>query len=209
MSSDRAIERSIDTLQRIYAVIVALAMNESLKRIFLKSGAGDLDVHFAHLPELLAFFFTAVPFVHGMNRHLDQTLAVSREPGKRWYLGYLLIDFLVFLGESCLLFLLAVSVNDPLFFKLLLGLLVLDVVWSLLTWPITKAVVAQWLIINLIAVVVGGLLIWRFPSIPEAPRQWILMSVAILRTIADYWFARKFYFPADEKKQPDSVPAPV
>jgi len=39
MTSEKAIERSIDTLQRIYAVIAALAINEALKRTFLQGGS--------------------------------------------------------------------------------------------------------------------------------------------------------------------------
>jgi hypothetical protein len=35
MTSEKSVERSIDTLQRIYAVIAALAINEGLKRVFL------------------------------------------------------------------------------------------------------------------------------------------------------------------------------
>ena len=50
MTSEKAVERSIDRLQRIYAVIVALAMNEAIKRLFLQSGAGALDIHYDHIP---------------------------------------------------------------------------------------------------------------------------------------------------------------
>jgi hypothetical protein len=77
MKPERAVERSIDTLQRIYAVVAGLAINESLKRVFLEDGKGNFQFHSANLPEFLAFIVTIVPFVHGMNRHLDKTLSVS------------------------------------------------------------------------------------------------------------------------------------
>ena len=62
MTSEKSVERSIDTLQRIYAVIAALAINEGLKRVFLGQDS-KLAFHADHVPEFIAFVFTAVPFV--------------------------------------------------------------------------------------------------------------------------------------------------
>ncbi len=45
MTSEKTVERSIDSLQRIYAVIIALAFNEAIKRTFLKDGTGALEFH--------------------------------------------------------------------------------------------------------------------------------------------------------------------
>src|ERR1700745_107170 len=134
MTSEKTIERSIDTLQRIYAVVVALALNEALKRTFLQGGAGNVELDVTRMPEFIAFIVTAVPFVHGMNRHLDNTLTTIKKTNRRSLFIVLLIDFAVFLAESCILFLLATSVkSETYFFRLLILLLVLDLVWSFIT----------------------------------------------------------------------------
>jgi hypothetical protein len=93
MTNQQAVQRSIDTLQRIYAVVAGLAINEALKRVFLQDGKGDFAFHTVNLPELVAFILTVVPFVHGMNRHLDKTLTASLEQNNPKLLAYLLIDF--------------------------------------------------------------------------------------------------------------------
>jgi hypothetical protein len=77
MTPERAAERSVDTLQRIYAVVAGLAINEGFKRVFLGKD-GEMHLHHDSLPQLIAFVITAVPFVHGMNRHLDDTSPPAR-----------------------------------------------------------------------------------------------------------------------------------
>jgi hypothetical protein len=198
MTSEKAVERSIDSLQRIYSVIVALAIGEGMKRLFLKVGSGDLEIHYDHFPEFIAFIFTAVPFIHGMNRHLDHTLATSRQENKPGRLVFLLIDFMFFLLESCVLFLLATSVTSSIFFfQLLMGLLVVDALWSFLTWPITKTVVWQWLTINIVMVILSMVLIYWVTFIALDVKPLILMVIAILRTVFDYRLAWDYYFPEE------------
>src|SRR5262249_51242610 len=146
---------------RIYAVVAALAMNEALKRAFLDPATGNFKFSVDYLPEFLAFMVTAVPFVHGMNRHLDKTLARSRTEGNPRFLNYLLLDFFVFIVESSFLFVLAASVTRGLaFFQWLMLLLVIDVVWALITWQITRAVALQWVYVNAAAVVLGVVVIY-------------------------------------------------
>ncbi len=206
MTSEKSVERSIDTLQRIYSVIAALAINEGLKRVFLGPD-GKLDFHADQLPEFIAFVFTAVPFVHGMNRHLDKTLSTSRKENRPRLLSFLLVDFFIFILESALLFVLGISIiSDGHFFQWFVALLVLDIIWSLATWPITKSVVIQWLVVNLVAAAVCLMLIYCIPWIPAWLKQWLLGMVAVLRTVADYKFAWSFYFPQDEVAATAAVP---
>ncbi|HEU4883286.1 MAG TPA: hypothetical protein VFT45_13590 [Longimicrobium sp.] len=200
MTSKRSIERSIDTLQRIYAVIAALAFNEALKRTFLQGGAGDVELDVTRIPEFVAFIVIAVPFLHGMNRHLDNTLSTIVQKNRRGLFVILLIDFLVFMLEACILFLLATSVKGEfLFFRLLILLLLVDLVWSFITWPITKSVIWRWAVVNVIAVILMAVLI-RWAPFSDAATLWVLMSVSVVRTVCDYWLAWGFYFPALEEE---------
>lgn len=199
MKPERAVERSIDTLQRVYAVVAGLAINEALKRVFLQDGRGEYQLHLENLPEFIAFIVTVVPFVHGMNRHLDRTLAASAyRPG---VLAFLLIDLLVFIIESTLLFVLAVTVTHPdQFFPWLIALLAVDAIWGLATWPITKTVVLQWVAVNAaIGVSLWAALRW-LPTDWGIAGEWIMAAMAVVRTGLDYATAWAFYFPLADLK---------
>lgn len=198
MKAERSIERSIDSLQRIYAVIVALAINESMKRFFLKGGQ-DFVLPSTHWPEFIAFMFTSVPFLHGMNRHLDRTLSEVQITGRRWLLVYLLIDFGFFLAEGCLFFSLASTVNTGLpFFENLLYLLLIDVIWAIVTLPVSRTISRKWIAINLAVSAFIITVVFDLTPFALTNKTQLLAAVAILRTIMDYWFGWNFYFPPED-----------
>jgi hypothetical protein len=202
---DKTVERSIDTLQRVYAVIVALAINEAIKRTFLKGGSSDVEIHYEHLPEFIALIATAVPFLHGMNRHLDQTLKVIRDQNKRSLFAILVLDFVVFLAEACILFLLAASVTrDLAFFQLLMVLLLVDVLWVLLTWKITKSVAIRWAIINVAMIAISCMLIYPGGQRCVEFKTYVLAACAVIRTVLDYYLAWGFYFPPEVRDGDDA-----
>jgi hypothetical protein len=198
LKAERSIERSIDSLQRIYAVVVGLAMNEAIKRFFLANN-NQFEMPTANWPEFIAFMVTIVPFLHGMNRHLDRTLAESKKPGKRWLLGFLLVDFGFFIAESCFFVSMAATVSkNAYFFNILLWLLLADAFWAFFTFPVTKSFSWRWMIINVVAC--GGIAYLLFWDV-RLKADWkplILSGVAVLRTILDYWFVWGFYFPPDD-----------
>jgi hypothetical protein len=113
----------------------------------------------------------------------------------------LLVDFFVFIIETSLLFVLAATVTKSSeFFVWLLVLLGIDVLWGLATWPITKTVVLQWVAVNMAAAAVMALVMCLVRDGCAFMREWILAVLAVLRTILDYKFAWRFYFPLDEKE---------
>jgi hypothetical protein len=202
---DKTVERSIDTLQRVYAVIVALAISEGIKRTFLAGGSSRVEIHYSHLAEFVALIAIAVPFLHGMNRHLDDMLALIRKQNRRGLFVLLIFDFVVFLGEGCLLFLLAASVTSGVkFFQLLMVLLVVDVFWAFVTWKITKSVVIRWAGINGAMVAVSLLLIYCFSAKCNEMKTWVLAACAVVRTVVDYWLAWSFYFPSEAPEAGDA-----
>jgi hypothetical protein len=138
-----ALTRTIDTLQRIYAVIAALAIGQALSKSFLKGPEGTLLIHWGdpQVPLAIACIVTVIPFVHGMNRHLDKHAARLKDgPGKDWMMILLSLDFIVFVLECCILLMLGTSVTEVsptgatapnLRFLTVLGILLsMDAVWS-------------------------------------------------------------------------------
>jgi hypothetical protein len=69
------IERSVDSVQRIYAVVIALAISQVIQSLLKNSNGTTMDLSqaLAGLPAFVAFLVTLVPVWQGMNRHLDRS----------------------------------------------------------------------------------------------------------------------------------------
>jgi hypothetical protein len=216
VDTNDALKRSIDTLQRIYAVVAALAIGEALRRAVLKGGgpAHTLQVSWSdiQLPLCVAVLVTVIPFVHGMNRHLDEHMADLAVPAKRSRMvATLMLDFLIFAIQCCVLFSLGGAVDSPgpTFYRIFLALLLIDIFWAILRslfelqaldWnridgqsrdDIIKQVL--WAAINIVAVlaVIGV----ESAAKNDLSQARLLGLLAVIRSGADYWFARDIYFP--------------
>ncbi len=88
---------------------------------------------------------------------------------------------------------------ETFFFQLWILLLAIDLVWSLITFLITKNIIWGWTIVNILAVIFSVFFIYYFDNLELRSKLWILMSIAVLRTVFDYILARKFYFPEEGK----------
>ena len=148
MSSDRPaeptspsprkdIEKSIDSLQRIHAMVSALALGEAVRRLILNPGGADAAFNAEVMPQFIALVCTIVPFYHGMHRHLEHAYLFAQDT--RHPKGVLLIDFVVFVVEACTFFALASLFHSPAFFWVLAALLTFDAVWGGLTALITPS----------------------------------------------------------------------
>jgi len=198
-AAEKSAERSADSLQRLYTVVVALAVGQAITA-FLKDRNTLLDLRSADsvaaLPALLAFFITLVPFYHGMNRHLDRCY-LEHDSGPKQ--GALLLDFTIFFLESFFLLAASWAIRRGLLTFLFLGLLLIgDCIWGVVSHLIHYAggpsTVLRWTLINLIAVAIG-LGVALTTVFGDASRSWMLLVVALLRTVADYWSSWRFYFP--------------
>lgn len=199
LSLEKVIERSVDSLQKIYAVVIALAISQAIQTLLrgskdqVLSSAGDvLDA----MPAFVAFVVTLVPFYHGMNRHLDHCYLEKPEADVRQ--GALLFDFGVFFVEAGLLFAAAWLIRSGLWaFACLGSLLLVDMLWGGLSHLIHywghKPSIVRWSVINLIAG--GAALLVALMVYPSKRLPLILMIIAIGRTVCDYGFCWKFYFP--------------
>jgi hypothetical protein len=203
LSADKRTERSVDSLQKVYAFVISLALVQAIQIVLVDRATMDfvdLQTLLDRAPAFFGLLFVLVPFYHGMNRHLDICYIENAE-GQRAE-GALLFDFAVFFIDSCLLFTVAYSIGHELrpflFLAILLGV---DVIWSSISHWVhyTSAEVPsvkRWSVINTVAIVLGvfvGLVQWYSP----ASKAWLLLVIAAGRTVCDYGFCWGFYFPRD------------
>ena len=192
-----SITRSVDSLQKTYAVIIALAISEVIKSVLspldnLSTGISSITGQSIML--VISFFFLVVPFYHGMNRHLDICYIERPQNPNR---GALLLDFIVFCLESSLLFLFVKFMHRDLYGYFVLGLILfVDLLWGIVSHFIhykkMDNSVIRWTIINIITIILGIII---FSSNCLDNKNALLMTLSIVRTIADYFLCWNFYFP--------------
>jgi len=193
---ERIKERSVDSLQQIYAVVIALAISQAIQSLLKDTVTGnvlDRAQIIVGLPALVAFAVTLVPFWHGMNRHLDRCY-LEKKGGVRE--GALLLDFVAFFAEASLLFAAGWSLRSGIHSFIFLGLMLsVDMLWGFVShqihFPGQKSHVVKWSAINVAAIFVAILVV----SLPFNSKPSVLMAVAILRSVVDYSLCWKFYFP--------------
>jgi hypothetical protein len=204
MSSEagRINERSVDSLENIYAVVIALAIAQAVQGLLKDPVSGTLLDHsqiIVGLPAFVAFLVTLVPFWHGMNRHLDRCYLEKKSDVAH---GAVLLDFATFFLEASLLFAAGWSLRSGIYtFIALGGLLVVDMLWGfishLIHFPGQKSHVRRWSAINIVAIVIAILIV----TYAFQPKTIVLMVVAIVRSIMDYWLCWDFYFPHPVAKE--------
>jgi hypothetical protein len=214
---DEMLKRSVDSLQRLYAVVVGLAVTICIQQalsgsdgklhtwVDAKANADFLSSLFwPKLPIVLSFVASIVPFFHGMNRHLDRVyLEETVSPAKE---GFIVLDFFIFFFESCLLVGLASLVNTGDNFFVALGLLlVIDCLWAFISHGVHYGRLAMpttlwWGVINVVALIVLLVILYSNAFQEGWKRTWALAGVACIRTAVDYIVCWRFYIPAVPSK---------
>src|SRR5438132_421457 len=188
-AAKRGVERSIDTLQRLYTVVVALAIGVGIKSLFEDRVSHALRTWTEVIPRLLpllALVITLVPFVQGMGRHFDK--CYLERPVEHQARGALLLDFATFFAQATLMFLAATFLDNALLSFAVLGFLLgVDMLWALVSHLIhySKALQARggpppesysgparWLTINSLAIAVG-LLLALPQTYSESVKSWV------------------------------------
>jgi hypothetical protein len=200
-----AIKRSVDSLQRIYSMIIALAIAYAISTVFIDEHQylRNLDAILPNLPKFLTFIVIIVPFFHGMNRHLDRCyLTKECDPIK----GALLYDFFFFFVESVILFIFAGTLRSPglTCYKVLAILLVIDSCWAILScwvhYKSFKNTPGTWCVINAISVGLG-VIVYFHHYFDESGKVWVFFVMALARSIVDYKLCWRFYFPEATSSQ--------
>ena len=194
-----AIARSVDSLQKIYAVIIALAIG-NLANVVLRdlNEISELDTVVPYLPVILSFFLTIVPFYHGMNRHLDICYIENEDSFSK---GSLIFDFFIFSFEALSFLVLSFFIKTGLAAFAILGfILVFDTLWSYIShwthYNHIKPTTRIWAYINAITVCVG-FLIYSLDFILN--KEILFLILFILRIFFDYKLGYRFYFPDSRK----------
>lgn len=212
-------QRSVDNLQRLYTVIIALALTKAVELLVVKATLNSVAqstigflgsiVSSNTFPMFAALAFTVTPFYHGANRFLDDTYVFNPNPPKP-HLN--MFDYAVFFGEALLFLLMALTLdNGSVFFGFYLCLLLVDFIWAfLIVAPSDRdgtGCAKKWGWLNLgCLVLVMVLLSLQFQS--EARRFQILSAIAVLRTILDYKLCWKMYWvPSDSRPAAASLTA--
>ncbi len=196
-------QRSVDSLQKIYAVIVALAVSLSIQRLVINPADNSFLLStktLESLPAFLSLVAILVPFYHGMNRHLDKCYLENEE--NKVIRGALLFDFIVFFFEASLLFIIAASISSGLQSYVFIGILLfIDMVWGIISHWIhykkKKPGVIIWSFINFCTLVIAPF-VYLIDAYTDNSKSWLLFALAVTRTVADYKFCWEFYFPNTE-----------
>jgi hypothetical protein len=123
----------------------------------------------------------------------------------------LLLDFFVFMAEGGLFFAITSSLRQQNQAFVFFGLLLLtDILWTVVAQLVHRkgknSVLSAWPGINLIALVVG-VLILSFSFVGPEWKGWLLFLLALVRTVVDYKRSWSFYFPFEDDEIPDTVTA--
>jgi len=172
---------STETFKMIYYVIIGLAFTEALASFFR---GGSPILLFALLP-------TICRFVHGASIHLE----MDRNSKKRWKLP---LDFGGFFFQASFFYLMSQSLLDLKKFSLYFGIVLFsDGLWLLVLKSIKylefERSEKQWLWSDFIfGPVFISLFIFNCSS---ASWAYIILILAIIATIWDYWYNNLVYFP--------------
>ncbi len=204
---NKARELSVSNLQRLYTVVMSLAVAESLRRLLSDYGDKGQLPEFASVVAVFSLLITAIPFYHGANRYLEATYITGERKTKS---QTLLFDFITLFVEGLIFFILAVVIkNTPVFYTTLAILFVLDSIWVGITYLTTikedkTKNIRAWAIANLTAAICVLIFVWsnllRWSFWPST----IVMNVALgittlARTIYDYYSTWDFYVPSAKK----------
>lgn len=206
----------------LYSVVCALSLETAIGEL-IEPHADSLPVDTSVLPLAVAFVVTLIPFYHGALRHLDDYYVLDAHPNVRR--GALLVDFFALFVEAILLFALATLTPFANFFAAtLITLLLVDVAWSSvtstycigkrLTLHDMKRQAAQfaqssirgtrhseapqmaWLLNNVVWLLVLAITVAADQLFDLGTRlSWIVLAIALARTVSDYRVSWSFYFP--------------
>lgn len=199
----------------MFTIILALALGEAFKQ-FVSDKAEKLQdrtMHWNRLPTLIIFLVTIIPFFEGMNR-LFEVKYIHAASLRAVYPASLIVDSAAFMIESILFFVMSRALSPTQIGRVIVTLFFLFATdWArdlaeVLHTPYTHG---PWFWQNLAALAVLGVaLLWYQMSKTRFYRSdendgfnnslatvclCVLATLAITRTLVDYYTTWNFYFP--------------
>jgi len=190
-------EKSKDALKAVYYVIIGLAITEGLSKIFLCEGTfrGLQVFDSSRLPYTLLLIFALMPticrFVHGASIHLDMYSEKYYKP---------LLDFICFLIQASLFYMMAITLDRPLYFLVFfMGMLLFDAVWLIVLIKVKyikfDSTNKQWLWSDSTVIFLFFLIFLKDRTISRPLSVAMICIVSMIATCLDYYMNKKFYFP--------------
>lgn len=192
-------QSSTSALKMVYYVIIGLAITEALYRTFLREGSflglqAFASNNLSSTILLFALLPTICRFVHGASIHLDMISEKRYKPA---------FDFIGFFVQASLFYLMAVSLERPLVFLFLFGLMLLsDALWliflRLIKYIDLSWTEKQWLGSDFCIIIVFIILYKIDKTIAYFWSAIAILIVASMATFFDYFLNKDFYFPTSE-----------
>jgi hypothetical protein len=195
-------KNSVSQLAELYTVVIGIALSISIYNT-IDAEAASIPLNLNYLPNLLTVLTLIIPFYHGAVRHLFATY-VESGGSTRIKSGALLADFVLLFLEGCLFVMIASLIGATVKMAwAMVALLLLDSMWGFLAWLAFTGAQAQyaerkWAIINVFAAVFLIVLLIFAEGVFQSNAtgaQFGLLAVLGLRTVVDYSWCWKFYFP--------------
>ncbi len=215
-AAEGSIRSSAESLGRLFAIILALAIGESFKQ-FVADKPDDVNnrhIYWDRISALIAFVVLVVPFSHGMARYFfEEYYREAQRPQP--YSLFLFIDTLVFTIEAILFFVLSRALPQnrwQTFYATVWILLALDIGWGSFTAYHHEPKLWKWVLVNLGALVLLSAFLFKIRSLLSARLSFrgnqdsrglamICMLILIARTVADYSVTWTYYFPPPEDQE--------
>ncbi len=160
---DECIINTISDLQRIYTIVLALAIGEAFKQ-FIPDAHRPIEerkLHWDQLLALVSFLLLVLPFFQGMSGHFF--IEYHEGPMRDTYAKWLLLDCIAFTVEGALFFVLSRTVSarqwERFYFTVVL-LLVVDGAWAfieLMFHDSAALAIRTWFWLDLVFLVLFGL----------------------------------------------------
>lgn len=194
-------QTTISDLQRIYTIVLALAIGEAFKQ-FIPDAHRKLEerkLNWDQLFALASFLLLVLPFFQGMSRHMF--IEYHEGPLRHSYPEWLLLDCIAFTVEGALFFVLSRTVSArqwTRFYFTVLLLLVVDGAWALieLMFPISQVhAIRTWFWLDVVFALLFGLALLVLRRRKYFVGAIVGLVLMVARSGFDYGLMWDFYFP--------------
>lgn len=201
--AERKRENAVKNLVNLYTVVIGVALSLAVTEV-LQGGRGLEGITLSDALLFVAFIGTLVPFYHGALRHLDDAYVENQNDHIKD--GALVIDFVLLFLHAVAFMLLALLIRKPSHFAwVLIVILSIDVLWGVFAHFASSSrgefsAESKWTVINFFFVGVStwyliGNDIYLSTAVEPIKLAIPIWFVCILRSMVDYIWCRKFYFP--------------
>lgn len=195
--------KAVEGLIELYTVVMGVALSLAVVTVVQPAG-GLTGVTLGALCLAAAFLVTIVPFHHGAIRHLWDAYLDNQNDHIRT--GAVIPDFALLFTHALVFVVLAILLRLPSQFAwALLALLLVDAAWGLFAHFAASTrkgtnPEGRWALLNLLSVAAGAMYLIQngvtLADSTEPLKLSILIAIfALVRSIIDYVWCAKFYFP--------------